>query len=132
LGAGTLSFGSNAVSLNSHTISAGSLTSTSNTLTLAGNFTDNGTFVHNSGTVTLSGAAQSISGSSGTTFNTLNLNGTGTKTFSSVLTINGNLSIGSGVVADLGGLTHSANTLTLGGTDSHWDLTEAMVRAQLL
>jgi hypothetical protein len=78
-GAGTLSFGANAVTLNGLTISAGTLTSTSGTMSLAADFSNNGTFTHNSGTVTLNGVAQAIGGSSISTFNNLTLGGTGAK-----------------------------------------------------
>jgi hypothetical protein len=48
-------------------------------------------------------------------YNNLVLSGSSTKTFSSATSTGGDLSITSGVVANLGtGLTHSANTLTLG------------------
>jgi gliding motility-associated-like protein len=72
-GAGTLSFGSNTVTLNGLSISAGSLTSTSGILNLAGNFSNSGTFTHNGGTVNLNGTGlQTITGS--TTFSTLKIN----------------------------------------------------------
>jgi fibronectin-binding autotransporter adhesin len=61
IGAGTLSFGANPVTLSSLTISAGVLTSTSGTLGIAGDLVNAGTFVHNSGTVDFNGAgAQNI------------------------------------------------------------------------
>ncbi|HNW96983.1 MAG TPA: autotransporter-associated beta strand repeat-containing protein [Bacteroidales bacterium] len=75
LGNGTLSFGSNAVTIKSLTISAGTLTSTSGTMSLAGNFTNNSTFTHNSGTVTFNGSsAQSLGGTSSSTFYDLTIN----------------------------------------------------------
>lgn len=78
-GAGTLSFGSQAVTLKDLTISGGLFTSTSTTLNLAGNFSNSGTFTHNSGTVNFNGAGQTISGGTGA-FNNITLSGSGTKT----------------------------------------------------
>ena len=50
------------------------------------------------------------------TYKNLSLTGGGTKTFNANTTISGNLSISSGVTTALGtGLSHTANTLTLGG-----------------
>ena len=64
------------------------------------------------------GGDQNVGGSASTTFDNLLLSGFGTKTFSNATTINGNLSIDFGVVADLGTITtHTANTLTLGGNN---------------
>ena len=115
-GAGTLSFGSSAVSLNNLTISAGTLIAPNATgsLSLAGDFTNNATFTNNSGTVTLGGTTQSINGTS-TTFNNLSLSGSGTKTFGVTTAIASNLSIGNGVVANLGTFNHTALSLSLGG-----------------
>jgi LPXTG-site transpeptidase (sortase) family protein len=94
-GAGTLSFGSNAVNLRNLTISAGTLVSTSGTMNLAGNFTNNGTFTHNNGTVNFNGAAaQSISGA--TTFNNLTLNNANGLTINAAETINGVLTFSNG------------------------------------
>jgi hypothetical protein len=63
-------------------------------LTLQGSFTNNASFTHNGGTVILAGAAQTIGGSSATTFNNLTLNGaTTTKTFATTgTTISGSFS----------------------------------------
>jgi hypothetical protein len=91
--AGTLSFGSQAVSLNGLTISAGTLTSTSGTLSLAGDFSNSGTFTHNSGTVTLNGVTQAIGGSAVTAFNNLTLGGTGAKTASIGINVSGALTV---------------------------------------
>jgi hypothetical protein len=84
-------------------------------LNVAGNFTNGGTFNGRTGTVTLNGAAQTIGGTSATTFNNLSLSG-GTKTFGLATTVSANLSIATGAVANFGSITtHTANTLTLGG-----------------
>ena len=105
-GNGTLSFGTNTVTLNGITISAGTLTSTSVTMSLAGNFSNSGTFTHNSGTVTFNGAsAQTISGSSSTTFNNLTLNNSAGLSINSI-TVAGTLTLTSGA------LSVGSNTLT--------------------
>src|SRR5207253_3115809 len=86
-------------------------------LTLTGDFVNSGIFNHNSGTVKLTGSAQSIGGTTPTTFYNLALGGSGTKSFLITASIAGNLSIDSGVIADLGTFTtHSANYLIIGGT----------------
>jgi hypothetical protein len=51
-----------------------------------------------------------------TPYRNLTLSGSGTKTFGAATTVSNNLSIASGVVANLGTSTHTANTLTLEGT----------------
>ncbi len=83
---------------------------------IAGNWTNNGATINNTGsTITLNGSAQNIGGTS-TTFENLALTGSNTKTFGVATVITGNLLIGSGVVANLSSfLTHTTNTLTLGG-----------------
>jgi fibronectin-binding autotransporter adhesin len=110
LGAGTLSFGSNAVSLNNLTLTAGTIVSTSGTLSIAGNFTNSGTFTHNSGTVnyTATGGGQTVAGVS---YSALTLsNTTGTQTLAAATTVGGVLTLSGGKLA-LG-----SNTLTLNGT----------------
>jgi len=49
------------------------------------------------------------------TYNNLTLAGSGTKTFANTTTTNGNFTINTGVIANLGTFSHTANTLTLGG-----------------
>ena len=85
-------------------------------INLGGNWTNNGSFTSATLTVSFNGSAQSIGGSAATNFYNLSFSGTGTKTFGAARTIGGNLSITSGVVADLGTFSSSANTLTLGGS----------------
>ncbi|QOW10582.1 T9SS type A sorting domain-containing protein [Kaistella flava (ex Peng et al. 2021)] len=64
-------------------------------------------------TVNYNGAAQTVKA---TGYSNLTLSGSGTKTFGANTAVNGNWSMLSGVVANLGtGFTHSAATLTLGG-----------------
>ena len=114
-GAGTLSFGSQGITVNGLTISAGTLVSTSGTLTLKGNLTySGGTFTHNSGTVKFNGSsAQTISGS--VTFNSLEINNTGGVTFSSDITVNGILTLTSENPSSTQGALHTGTaTLNMG------------------
>jgi Secretion system C-terminal sorting domain len=109
-----------ALTMNGNLILGSGLTFTAGAFThnIAGNWVNNGaTFTNTGSTISLNGAAQSIGGSSATSFNNLTLAGTAasTKTFGLATTIASNLSI-TGVIANLGSLTHSAGTLTLGGT----------------
>ncbi len=101
------------------TLSAGtSFTAGAFTHNVAGSWTNNGTtFVNTNSTINFNGVAQTIGGSSSTTFNNLLLAGSGTKTFGIAIFTNANLTINTGVVANLGAIiTHTARTLTLGGT----------------
>jgi len=110
-GAGTLSFGANPVTLNGLTISAGTLISTSGTMSLEGNFTNNGTFTDNSGTVYFTGApAQTIGGSTATTFNNLTIQNPLGITLGSNITVKGTLTFTDGRI------TTGARTLILPAT----------------
>ena len=106
-----LAIGGNVTIGSGTTFTAGSFTHT-----VGGNWTNNGaTFTPSTSTITFNGVAQTIGGSTSTTFNNLSLSG-GTKTFGLATAINGNLSIASGALVNLGSLTtHTAGTLTLGG-----------------
>ncbi len=84
-------------------------------INIGGNFTNNGTYTKATETVNLNGGNQTIGGSSAINFNDLTLSGSGTKNFGAARAISGNLSITSGVKANLGTFVSSANTLTLGG-----------------
>ena len=94
------------------TFSSGTFTNT-----LSGNWINNGGTYNGPGsTISLNGTAQSIGGSSTTSFNNLTLAGSGTKTFNISTTINATFSISTGVVANLNSITtHTAKTLSLGG-----------------
>ena len=93
-GTASLIFGSHPITLQNLTISNGTFTSTSGTLNLSGNFSNNGTFTHNSGTVNFNGtSAQTIGGSSSSTFNTLKINNA-TGISLQVATTTGTLTIG--------------------------------------
>ncbi|MHC1707863.1 MAG: beta strand repeat-containing protein [Bacteroidales bacterium] len=94
----------------------GSLTCSGTPLiNIGGGFSNQGTFTPASSTVTLNGSGtQVLSGTLG--FYNLALAGTGTKAFNSARTISNNLSIASGANANLGTVTSTANTLTLGGS----------------
>jgi autotransporter-associated beta strand protein len=111
LGNGQLSFAAQAVTLNALTISAGTLRSTSGNLSLSGGFTNNGTFTHNSGTAVFAGtSAQSISGSSTTTFNNVTISNSSVTgvTLNSPANVNTLLTLTSGLVN-----TTATNILTL-------------------
>jgi trimeric autotransporter adhesin len=101
------------------TINSGSFTmsnTASGDLYVRGNFTNNGTFNANGRTVTLNGNAQSILGAT-TTFQDLVLaTSMSTKTFGVGTAISGDLSINTGVNADLGTFESTSATLTLGGS----------------
>ncbi|WP_073415475.1 T9SS sorting signal type C domain-containing protein [Flavobacterium defluvii] len=86
-------------------------------LTIGGNFTSSGTFTPGTSTVTLNGVNQSFNVPN---FYALTLTGSGTKTFASTgaTTISNTLTINSGIIANLGTQTHTANTLFLGSTQS--------------
>ena len=117
VGTGTLNMGTGSISIGNFNINAGSLTSTSNTLNLTGNFSNNGTFSNNSGTVNFDGSgAQNVAGTTSTNYYNLDFSNAGTKTLIAAITVTGNLSINSGVIADLVTYTSSTGTLTLGGS----------------
>ncbi|MEO7988888.1 MAG: autotransporter-associated beta strand repeat-containing protein, partial [Chryseolinea sp.] len=105
-GAGTLSFGNNAVTLNGLTVSAGTLVSTSGSLNIAGDLSVSGSFNHNAGTVNFNGGStQSIAG---VTYNNLVTSGAGQKNSTgSVVTVNLNNSS----VFDM-----ASNALSVSGT----------------
>ncbi|MBL7875736.1 MAG: autotransporter-associated beta strand repeat-containing protein, partial [Cyclobacteriaceae bacterium] len=106
-GAGTLSFGSNPVTLNSLTISSGPFTSTSGVLSITGSLSNSGVFNHNNGTVHYNGGAvQTVTVLS---YNNLTLSGAGQKNAGGALTLLGNLVNSS--IFDLG-----ANALSVAGT----------------
>lgn len=88
------------------------------TITASGNIINNGaTFSMTNSTVVCNGTDQTIGGTSPTNFFNLTLSISGTKSFTSVTTISGNLVINGTAKADLGSFTtHKANTLTLGTT----------------
>ncbi len=95
-GTNTKSLAGNCTVLNDLTINSTLAASASNyNITLGGNWIDNGTFSPGSGTatVTLNGTYQTITKSSGETFNHLTLSATGTTSLGSAITTNGNLLI---------------------------------------
>ncbi len=94
------------------TFTAGSFT-----IDVGGDWINNGATVDNTGSlINFFGTDASIGGSNSTIFNDVSFTGTGTMTLALETFINGDLSIDAGVVADLGTvITHTANTLTLGG-----------------
>lgn len=102
--AGTKTLGSNMTVNNDLTINAGTLdVSASNfTVNVARNWTNNGgTFNPRTGTVNFTGAAQTITKSTGETFNNLVLGGNNTKTLGGPITTNANITINGGVTLDV-------------------------------
>ncbi len=82
---------------------------------VGGDWINNGSFSSAGSIINLNGAAQNISGNT-TTFNDLQLSGTGIKTFGVSTTINGEVSIATGAIANLSNAnTFTSNTLILGG-----------------
>ncbi|UPZ16559.1 GEVED domain-containing protein [Flavobacterium humidisoli] len=114
ISSGTTTLGTGLTINGNISIIGGGLSAGNNNLTITGNFTNAGTFNAGTATVTLNGNNnnQSFNVSN---FNNLTLAGSGTKFFSGTTAVAGALVINSGVKADLGVVTHSANTLTLNG-----------------
>ncbi|MCC6369877.1 MAG: T9SS type A sorting domain-containing protein [Bacteroidia bacterium] len=99
--------------VNNISILSGTLQSNNLAIGLGGSWSNAGNFVPGTSTVTFNGAAaQSISKTSGETFNHLLFSGNGLKTFSSSITANGNFSINTGANVDV---SASNQTLTLKG-----------------
>lgn len=79
----TAILGTSVTTYNHLTINAGTLTGHATEMVIEGNWTNNSTFTHNNGLVTfVGGAAQSLTGSSSTTFSSLTVN----KTAGTILT----------------------------------------------
>ncbi len=91
----------NLVVANNISINSGSLNANNLNLTLGGNWLDAGTFTPGTGTVTFNGTNQSITKTTGETFNHLILTGTGTKPFGGAITTNGNLTINTNAILDI-------------------------------
>ncbi len=107
---GTVTVGTDLTGTGTGTLTQG----TNATLNIGGASTiANMTATANGNTVNFSGVGQTLNPVS---FYHLTLSGSGTKTFGVSTAVAGNLSIGTGVVADLGSITsHTANALILGG-----------------
>ena len=86
-------------------------------LDVGGDWTNNGATVNTAGSlINFYNAAQSIGGTSSTTFENLSLSGSGTKSLNIATIITGDFSIDVGVVADLGTInTHTAGSIILDG-----------------
>lgn len=131
LGAGTLSFGSQTITLNNVSISAGTLAATSGTMNVAGAFTNDATFTNNSGTVLMSSASSSIVNNSTLTFNNLTINVTPTaqSQYNTSFSVAGALGVTGGVTfAPTGGtITMSAvgSSIANTGTKTFNNLTIA-------
>jgi hypothetical protein len=82
---------------------------------VAGDWSNDGTFTGTGSTINFNGTAQNITGGT-TTFDDLQLSGSGTKTFSVSTTVSDELSIDNGAIAGLSNAaSYSANTLILAG-----------------
>lgn len=88
------------------------------THSIAGNFSNTGTFTAGTGTVILSGAAQTILGTSTTTFNNLTLAGSSLKTFTTRPNVNGILSMEGTATASTYPTLGAASTIQYKGTTS--------------
>ena len=87
--------------------------------TVAGNWTKNGSFTAGAGTISFVGTtAQSIGGSSSTTFNNLTLNGVGLKTLTQPVIASGALALTSGILA-IGTNQLNAGTVSGGSVSSY-------------
>jgi hypothetical protein len=105
---------SNLTVTNNVTISSGILTTTTFNMFVGGNWANNGTFTAGTATTTFNGAlAQSISGSSLTTFKNFTMNGAGGATLGAPETVIGILTLTNGLLT-----TTAANLLTLTSTAS--------------
>lgn len=94
---------------NDITINSGGLNANNLNLTLGGNWLDNGTFTPGTGTVTFNGSNQSITKTTGETFNHLTLSGSGTKTLGGNVSTNGNLTINSNAILDITSSNYNVN-----------------------
>ncbi|MBX2963373.1 MAG: T9SS type A sorting domain-containing protein [Cyclobacteriaceae bacterium] len=92
-----------------------SFTSGAFTHHVGGDWVNNGSFTGIGSKIVLNGGTQNITGGT-TSFDDLQLSGSGTKTFNGNATINNELSIDNGTIANLSNTnTYSSNTLILGG-----------------
>ncbi len=117
-GSGELSFGSQAVAINSLTINQGTLKSTLGVLSLEGDFINNGTFDHNGGTLEFNGvSSQSIGGSQQTIFNNLTLNNSAGAILGNSISIDGTLTLADGRL-HLGSYNLTLGSAAVAGTPS--------------
>ncbi|WP_264565882.1 T9SS sorting signal type C domain-containing protein [Flavobacterium sp. N3904] len=117
-GTGTLNLGTSLTHTftGNWTRTAGTLNGGSSLLKVGGDVSGTGgTFTAGTGTVEFNRAGAQNLGSSALTYNNLTLSGSGTKTFGAISTVSGNWSMVLGPLANLGGFTHTAGTLVLGG-----------------
>ncbi|MFI5253384.1 MAG: beta strand repeat-containing protein, partial [Bacteroidota bacterium] len=115
-GSGAKSLGGNIIVNGPLTIGTGTTldaTASNYTLTVPGAWNNNGSFTPQGGTVTLNGiSSQAVGGTSSTTFNNLTLTNTVGAALGANATINGTLTLNSGVV------TTGSNTLAIGSGGS--------------
>lgn len=119
---------------NNFTVTSGTLDANSRDITVGGNWSNAGTFIYTGNTVTFNGSGvQSISKTGGEIFNHLSMNkSAGSLTLNNSITVNGNLTLSNGMIADggniitvIGNVTNSAThtgsgkILLSGGVTSH-------------
>lgn len=98
-GAGTLTFETQAITLNGLTINAGTLVASSGTTSLVGTFTNSGTFTNNGGTVVMNGVTSSIVNNTTLVFNNLTIAATPTaqSQYNTSFSVAGTLTVNGGV-----------------------------------
>lgn len=116
-GAGILSFGSQAVTLNNLTIIAGGLTSTSGNLSIAGDLVNSSTFTHNNGTVNFNGTGtQNINNGVSSFYNFTVTNTSATCTAGNSITSTGTYATSAGSTLDMAAFPLSVAVVNHAGT----------------
>ena len=110
ISAGSILANTRNINLTGNLTGTNNLTYTTGTLSIGGNFSNSGTFTCGTGIVNYNGtAAQQVKA---TTYNTLNISGSGTKTLQGNITVNGNLAITGGTL----NLGTTATVISVTGT----------------
>ncbi|HXB11049.1 MAG TPA: hypothetical protein VNZ45_03605, partial [Bacteroidia bacterium] len=109
-GALTVSQTTNSINLTGNYTSNGILSFTTGNFNIGGNFTNNGTFTAGTSTVTMDGAsAQSLGGTTASTFNLLTINNSG----AAIITLGNNETVSSNFTITKGTLDVSASNFSL-------------------
>jgi len=111
-GGGTINMNGSTLNLTGNCTNNATINASSGTVNLTGNWTNNATFNASSSTVNLTGVAQSLGGSSVTTFFNLNLSGSGVKSLSSNQNISGTLALNNLQLNTAGNTISVTNTST--------------------